>query len=156
LNLLDPILGFDSTVEDGAVPALAEDLLVQGALAALALHPEITVLLLVELEFLLAFDINLLHPVNTVVTDHVLLGLEEVLATKAGFLHHCKFEDSGTNTSLARHYFMPGMFTRKEDSLGLVFEERLEDSIQWLLNLVIKVPIVVDRQVVLEHVEWIL
>lgn len=75
MNLLDPILGFYSAVEDRAVPALAEDFLVQGTLASLALHPKITVLLLVKLEFLLALDINLLHPINTVITGHVLLGL---------------------------------------------------------------------------------
>jgi len=61
LRLFDLLLGLDSPVEDWAVSTLAEDVLVEGALASLALHPQVTVLLFIQFELLLAFDVYLLH-----------------------------------------------------------------------------------------------
>jgi len=61
LRLFDLLLGLDSPVEDWAVSTLAEDVLVEGALASLALHPQVTVLLFIQFELLFAFDVYLLH-----------------------------------------------------------------------------------------------
>ena len=61
LRLLDLLLGLDSPVEDRAVSTLAKDVLVEGSLAPLALHPQVAVLLFVQFEFLLALDVYLLH-----------------------------------------------------------------------------------------------
>jgi len=43
----------------------------------------------------------------------------------------------------------------EESQLGVV-EDWLEQSEQWLLNLVIEVPLIVDGEVVLENVERVL
>jgi len=52
----------------------------QGSLTALALDPQVAVLLLVESEFLLTFDINLFYLVFAVDANYLLVSSEQVLA----------------------------------------------------------------------------
>ena len=82
----------------------------QGTLAALALNPEIAVVLLVKLELLLTLDVDLLHALATVVTDDVLFRLKQIFATEACFLDDCEFEDACGCGSLGGYNEMPGVF----------------------------------------------
>jgi hypothetical protein len=110
LELLYHVLCFYSAVEDRAISALTKDLLVQGTLTTLALNPEITVVLLVKLELLLTFDVDLLHALAAVVTDDVLFRLKQIFATETCFLDDCEFEDACGSGSLGGYDDMPGVF----------------------------------------------
>ena len=64
----------------------------EGSLAALALNPQVTVLLFVALELLFAFDVDVLNSSRAVITDDLLAWLEKIFAPKAGLLNFCELE----------------------------------------------------------------
>jgi hypothetical protein len=99
LKLFDHVLSFYSAVKDWAVSALAENFLVQRTLAALALDPEITVILFVKFELLFTFDVNLLHALAAVVTDDVLLWFQEIFAAETCFLYDSKLKDACSSST---------------------------------------------------------
>ena len=92
LCLLDLLFGFDSSVENGTVSALAEDFLMKRSLAALALDPEVAVVLFVEFEFLFSLDVNLLHAILAVAAHNFLVASEQIFTPEARFLDLSKFE----------------------------------------------------------------
>ena len=55
---------------------MAKNLLVQTALTALALDPQVAIFLLEEFQLLLAFDVDLFDSVRAVVANSVLLTLQ--------------------------------------------------------------------------------
>ena len=77
------LLGFHASIENGAVPALTQDVLVQTSLAALALHPQIAVLLLQSSQLLFALNVDLLHFVLAVITNNILVTLQQIFTSEA-------------------------------------------------------------------------
>jgi hypothetical protein len=99
----------------------------QRTLASLALHPEVTVILLVESHLLLPLNIDLLRLWNAGSAQHIILVLEDVLAAKTSLTHHCKL----TQTSSLRHLrniYASAVFSCEESSFRVVGEDRFEYS----------------------------
>lgn len=71
-SLFNLLLGLHPTVENRAVTALTQNLLVETALAPLALDPQVAVLLLEDLELLLALDVDIADAALTVCAHNVL------------------------------------------------------------------------------------
>lgn len=63
----------------------------EGALATLALHPEVCVVLLINRHLLLPLNVDMLLFGLAAVTKHISLLSQHVLASKAGLLHDSKF-----------------------------------------------------------------
>lgn len=94
LCFFELLFGLDSSVEDWAVTTLAQNFLMQGSLAALALNPQVTVLLFVELKLVLSLNVDFLHFELTVLADDFLGTSKEIFAAKASLLHFGKLEQT--------------------------------------------------------------
>ena len=120
LSLLNLLLGLDSTVKDGTVTTLAEDLLVKGTLAALALHPQVAVVLLVQLQLLLPLDINLFHSIVAVAAHDFLIAAEQIFATQARLLHFGEFKQAHVGVAHRWLENISRVVTREQYSLSTV------------------------------------
>jgi hypothetical protein len=94
LRFFNLLFGLDSPVEDRTVATLAKNFLMQTALTTLALDPQVAVLLLKKLEFLLALNVNVLHATVAAAAHNFLISTEQVLAAKTRFLNFSKFEQT--------------------------------------------------------------
>ena len=92
LDLFKLLFGFDTSVENWTVPALAQNVLMKRSLATLALNPKVAVLLLVVFELLLSLNVDVLDPRRAIVTDDVLFWFEKIFAPKASLLDFGKLE----------------------------------------------------------------
>jgi hypothetical protein len=110
LSLFDLLLCFNSSVEYRAISALAENLLLQAPLAALALHPQVTVLLFVDVQLQLPFNIDFFYFAFAAAADYLLVRLQQVSAAETGFLYLSKFKNACSLGSFRRLVNIPRMF----------------------------------------------
>ena len=139
------LLGLDAAVEDRTVTTLAENLLVERSLTSLTLHPEVAIFLLEQLQFLFSLDIDFFHFTFTLLTDNVLVWLEEVLAAETCFLDLSELEQSFIGVAHGWLVDISHVITSKENVLSAVSQDRLKDPHQWLLQLIVNVVLIIDR-----------
>ena len=145
MSLFDLLLGLDAAVEDRTVTTLAENLLVERSLTSLTLHPEVAIFLLEQLQFLFSLDIDFFHFTFALLTDNVLVRLEEVLAAETCFLDLSELEQSLIGVAHGWLVDVSHVITSKEDVLSAVSQDRLKDPHQWLLQLIVDVVLIIDR-----------
>ena len=137
------LLGLDAAVEDRTVTTLAENLLVERSLTSLTLHPEVAIFLLEQLQFLFSLDIDFFHFTFALLTDNVLVRLEEVLAAETCFLDLSELEQSLIGVAHGWLVDVSHVITGKEDVLCAVSQDRLKDPHQWLLQLIVDVVLII-------------
>lgn len=84
----------DAPVENGTVSALTQNILMQTALTALTLHPEVAVLLFQSSQFLFSLDVDLFHLHFAVIANYVLVSFEQIFAAETRFLHDGELKDA--------------------------------------------------------------
>ena len=83
----------------------------QTSLATLALHPQVTVLLLKCAKLLLALDVDFLHFFLAVIANNILMSLEQVLTSEAGLLDDRKLENARCLSALGRNVNISSMLS---------------------------------------------
>mmetsp|Transcript_32486 Transcript_32486/g.103582 ORF Transcript_32486/g.103582 Transcript_32486/m.103582 type:complete len:235 (-) Transcript_32486:1565-2269(-) len=152
LGIFEVLLDLAAEVEDGAVGVGAEDILVEGALAALALCPEFVECYFVVVEVLEALEEEVAFLGFAVVADGA--GGDDDFTAEAleglGGEHHdgALPGDGGRLADDAR-------MVSSEDGVG-VFDDRFEDARQRFRELVVEVVRRVDGEVVFEDVDGVL
>ena len=128
----------------------------QRALTALTLHPQVAILLLILLQLLLALDVDFAHAPLTVFADDLLVAGEHIVASEAGLAHLSELEEADVRVAHRRLVNIAHVVSRKEDLLDFILEDGLKYPDKRLLQLVLQVELVVDRQVVLQSVQRVL
>ena len=105
----------------------------QWALAALALHPQVTVAFFVELELLFSLYVDFFHPTFAVAAGDLLGAAQKVLAAKARFLHFSEFEETHIWVTHGWLENVPHVVSWEQDLLSTVSHYWLKDTDQWLL-----------------------
>ena len=98
------------------------------ALAALALRPEVTILLLVELQFLLAYDVYILQFGFAIPAHDILLSGKYRFAAKACRLDLCELKEANLVTTHCRLEYIPCVLSCEDLLFGALAQDRLEDS----------------------------
>lgn len=128
LSLFELLFGFDTAVEDGAITALAEDVLVERTLAALALDPQIAILFLVQLQLLLPLDVDLFDAAITIGAHNFLTLFQQILAAKTCALHLREFEEAHVRVGHGRLEDVARMFSREQLHFATSTHNRLENA----------------------------
>ena len=82
----------------------------EGALASLALDPQVGVVLLVDTHFLLSFDVDLLLLRLAALAEHFRIVCKHVFTSQASFLNNCKLSECAGSGHL-RNEYVSGMLT---------------------------------------------
>ena len=115
----------------------------------MALCPEVAILLLVELQLLFTYNVDILQFTLAIPAHDVLLSGKYRFAAKTGSLDLSEFEEAYLITTHSWLVYIPCVLSREYLLLGALTKDRLEDSDQRLLELIIEVIFSVDWQVVL-------
>ena len=114
----DLFLGLDSAVENWTVTTLTQNLLVERALAALALCPEVTIFLLVELQLLLAYDVDILQFSFAIPAHDIRVSRKYRFAAEAGSLDLCELKEANLVTTHRWLVYIPRVFSLEDLHLG--------------------------------------
>jgi hypothetical protein len=95
----------------------------------------------------------LLHLAAAVAAHYVLIWFKQVLATQTGLLDHCKLEDADSRLAFRRDNDITRVVSLEQYCFGLILENGLKYPEQRLLDLMVQVPLVVDWEIVLKHIQ---
>ena len=158
LQLLNILLRFNPSVENGTVSWCAEDVLMEGWLAALALNPKITIRLFRQIQLNFPFNVNLFFESDTTFADDIVVTLREFLmAFHAGRHNLSKHAQPRTIWNFLNRNFAH-VVSWEEFAFGFdgVIINWLKDSKKRQLDLIFNIVVKIDRQIVFESVDWVL
>ena len=149
-------LGLHAHVEDGTVAAGTDDFVVHAALAALALGPQASESHLEFRHFAERFLIEFAEARSTFLAHcapSLVLADERLLAPQACFRLLGEFHETTHGGSRDRNG--PRMLPGQQRCRFFLAENRLEDTGQWLRQLVFQIVLGVDGEVVFQDVDGI-